>query len=57
MTLRRLGYALLCLWLLHWGARELAAYAGRHWLPLAPPPRLSTRQPGRLPGPFDTLSE
>lgn len=45
------------LWLGRWVAIRVAAYAGRHWLPIAPPPRLSRRQPGRMPGPFDTLSE
>jgi hypothetical protein len=55
--MKRLFLVGAALWVGRWAAIQLAAYAGRHWLPVAPPPRLSTRQPGRLPGPFDTLSE
>jgi hypothetical protein len=41
------------LWAARWVARELAAYAGRHWQPRGPAPKDSPRQPGRMPGPFD----
>ena len=51
VTPRRLGYALLGLWLLHWAARELAAYAGRHWRKHGPPPIESERAPGWMPPP------
>ena len=55
--MKRLLLLAVGLWLGRWVAIRVAAYAGRHWLPIAPPPRLSHRQPGRMPGPFDTLSE
>jgi hypothetical protein len=51
VTARRLGFALLCLWLLRWAARELAAYAGRHWRKHGPPPIESDRAPGWMPPP------
>jgi hypothetical protein len=40
-------------WVVRWALCELAAYAGRHWLPPGPPAKDSPRQPGRMPGPFD----
>jgi hypothetical protein len=43
----------LGLWLLHWAAQELAAFAGRHWERQGPPPRDSPRRPGWLPGPSE----
>ena len=51
VTLRRLAYALLGLWLLRWAAAELAAYAGRHWREHGPPPIESERAPGWMPPP------
>jgi hypothetical protein len=39
------------LWLLHWAAQELAAYAGRHWERQGLAPRDSPRRPGWMPGP------
>ena len=44
---------LVGLWLVHWAARELAAYAGRHWQKPGPPPRNSPRRPGWMPGPSE----
>jgi hypothetical protein len=49
---RLLGLAALA-WVGRWAALELAAYAGRHWLPRGRPSKESPRQPGRMPGPFD----
>jgi len=49
--LNRLVYALLGLWVLHWAAGELAAYAGRRWREDGPPPIESERAPGWMPGP------
>ena len=51
--MRRLLLAGLAVWILRWAAIQVAAYAGRHWLPPSPPPKDSPRQPGRIPGPFD----
>jgi len=51
MTLRRLGYVLVGLWLSRWAAAELAAYAGRHWRKHGPPPIESDRPPGWMPPP------
>ncbi|MBA3331872.1 MAG: hypothetical protein H0T39_13565 [Actinobacteria bacterium] len=42
----------LLLWVGRWALRELASLAG-HLLPRGPAPTDSSRQPGRLPGPFD----
>jgi hypothetical protein len=50
---RRLLLAAAALWLLRWAAMQLAAYAGRYWLPVGPPPIRSARPPGWMPGPFD----
>jgi hypothetical protein len=50
---RRVLVAAGLVWLGRWAAIQLAAYAGRHWLPVGPPPKDSPRQPGRMPGPFD----
>jgi hypothetical protein len=41
------------LWLLHWAAQELAAYAGRHWERQGPAPRDSPHRPGWMPGPSE----
>jgi hypothetical protein len=38
-------------WLGRWLAYELAAHAGRRWLPPGPPPVESARAPGWMPGP------
>ncbi len=51
--MRRLLLAALALWVLRWAAVQVAAYAGRHWLPVGPPAKESPRQPGRMPGPFE----
>ncbi len=40
-------------WVARWALLELAAYAGRHWLPAGRPSNESRRQPGRMPGPFE----
>jgi hypothetical protein len=50
---KRLVRLALVLWVVRWVAMELAAYAGRHWRRPGPAPNDSTRQPGRMPGPFD----
>ena len=44
----------VALWVLRWAAGEVAAYAGRRWLPQGPPPRDSPRKPGWMPGPSDS---
>jgi hypothetical protein len=51
--LRLILAAALAAWVGRWALHELAAYAGRRWLPRGPAPKDSPRQPGRLPGPFD----
>ena len=51
--MKRLLVVAALAWLVRWAAIQLAAYAGRHWLPPSPPPKDSPRQPGRMPGPFD----
>ena len=50
---KRLVLAAAALLVVRWAAMELAAYAGRHWLPVGPPPIESRRRPGWMPGPFD----
>jgi hypothetical protein len=50
---KRLVAAAIALWVLRWAAMMLAAYAGRYWLPVGPPPIESARKPGWMPGPFD----
>jgi hypothetical protein len=50
---RRVAQIVLAAWLLRWFALELAAYAGRHWLPPQPPGLREGPAPGYMPGPFD----
>jgi hypothetical protein len=52
--MRRLAVAAIGVWVARWALLELASYAGRHWLPRGRPPNESPRQPGRMPGPFDS---
>ena len=54
VVIRRLAVAAAGIWVVRWAAMELAAYAGRHWQPRGPAPKDSPRQPGRMPGPFDS---
>ena len=53
VTTRRLLGLTAALWVARWAAMELAAYAGRHWRKPGPF-RHADRQPGRMPGPFDS---
>jgi hypothetical protein len=50
---RRLLLVAAALWVGRWALRELAAQIARR-LPIGPAPVDSPRQPGRMPGPFDT---
>jgi hypothetical protein len=52
--LRRAVLLLAALWVGRWALLELASLVGRFRLPPSPPSVCSPRQPGRLPGPFDT---
>jgi hypothetical protein len=52
-VIRRLLLLAAAAWIVRWAARELAAYAGRHWQARGPAPKDSARAPGRMPGPFD----
>ena len=45
--MRRVLKLAAAVWLLRWAARELAAYAGRHWRKPGPAPIDSSRAPGR----------
>jgi hypothetical protein len=44
--LRRVLRLALMVWLLRWAAGELAAYAGRHWLPPQKTPKNTGPRPG-----------
>jgi hypothetical protein len=46
MSLRRVVYLALGVWIGRWAALELASYAGHRLLPLGPPPKDSARRPG-----------
>jgi hypothetical protein len=50
---RRLALLALAVWIVRWALMEIAGRLGPH-VPRAPDPVRSPRQPGRLPGPFDT---
>jgi hypothetical protein len=48
--LSRLIRIAILVWVGRWAAQELAAYAGRHWLPLGPPPKeVAGPRPGWMP--------
>ena len=51
--MKRLLAAAAALWVAYWAAKEVVAYAGRHWRDYGPPPKNSPRPPGWMPGPFD----
>ena len=52
--MKRILLLAAALWVGRWVLLELASLAGRFWLPPSPPANRSPRQPGRMPGPFDS---